>query len=48
MAKTIFTSIMSDGQGKKIWDTRSFKSGTYIYTYKSGKYSLSGKIVVSK
>jgi hypothetical protein len=46
--REVYSNTVSDGQGKKIWDTRTFRSGTYIYTFKSGKYSLSGKIVVSQ
>lgn len=35
-------------QGQKLWDTRSIKSGVYIYTLKVGGFSQSGKIIISK
>jgi len=46
--RKIYAIVVSNGMGHKLWDTRTFKSGTYIYTFKSGKYILSGKIIVSK
>lgn len=32
--------------GQEIWDTRSLKSGTYIYMFVSGKLKQTGKIVI--
>lgn len=37
-----------NGRGKIVWDTRDFNSGTYIYTFKSGKFNVNGKILISK
>ncbi len=33
-------------QGQEIWDTRSLKSGTYIYEFVSGELKQTGKIVI--
>lgn len=46
--REVYLITVSDGQGKIIWDTRSYRSGTYIYTFQSGKHILNGKIVVTK
>ena len=45
--REVYSNTVTNGQGKKIWDTRTFRSGTYIYTFKSGKFILNGKIIVS-
>ena len=46
--REVYLITVSDGQGKIIWDTRAYRSGTYIYTFQSGKHILNGKIVVTK
>ncbi len=46
--RKVYAIRVYDGKGQKILDTRTYPSGTYLYTFKSGKYSLSGKIMVSK
>ena len=38
----------SDKLGQKVWDTRSLKSGTYIYVFISGDLRQTGKIVIVK
>jgi hypothetical protein len=46
--RNVYTITVTDGQGQKIWDTRPYKTGTYIYTFKSGTFSLNGKILITK
>ncbi len=48
MAKTIFTSIMSDAQGQYLLDTRELAAGVYFYTLSSGKARKTGKFIVTK
>jgi len=46
--KQIAQFQISDQLGQKVWDTRSIKSGTYLYVFISGKLKESGKIVIIK
>lgn len=39
---------MTDKLGQKVWDTRSLKSGTYIYEFISGELKQTGKVVIIK
>jgi len=48
MAKAIFTSIMSDGQGQYLLDTRPLNIGMYLYSFTSGKARKTGKFAVVK
>ena len=38
----------SDKLSQKVWDTRSLKSGTYIYEFSSGELRQTGKIMIAK
>ena len=44
--KQIATFKINNGYGQKVWDTRSLKSGTYIYEFVSGELKQTGKIVI--
>ena len=46
--KQIAQFQIADKIGQKVWDTRSIKSGTYLYVFISGKLKESGKIVIIK
>ena len=46
--KIIEELYLNGQQGQKLWDTRSIKSGVYVYTLKFSGIIKTGKIVVSK
>jgi len=38
--------IFNNETGQKVWDTRSLKSGTYIYKFNCDKLKQTGKVVI--
>jgi len=46
--KQIAIFQMNDQLGQKVWDTRSLKSGTYIYEFSSAELRQTGKIMIAK
>jgi len=46
--KQIAQFKINNEYGQKVWDTRSLKSGTYIYEFVSGELRQTGKIVIIK
>lgn len=46
--KKVHIISVSSGHGQTVWDTRPYPSGAYIYTFNSGSFSVSGKILISK
>ena len=40
--------IINGTEGQIIWNAAAFQTGSYFYTAKAGKYTLSGKLVIVK
>lgn len=46
--KKVETLLINREEGDQLWDTRQLAKGVYLYTLKSGGFSETGKIVISR